>query len=69
LTLCASALVAQMELLEALACGAPVEIEEDNSRLHALLAHSLQHGIPDHISYAGTLTQAVWSVLAAGAAR
>ncbi len=58
-----------MELLEALACGTPVEIEEDNARLRALLEHSLQHGIPDHMSYAGTLTQAVWSVLAAGAAR
>lgn len=56
------------ELLEALACSAAVEIEEDNTRLAALYQRSVQQGIPDHTSYAATLTQAVWSVLASGAA-
>lgn len=55
-----------MELLEALACDAAVEIEEDNTRLTALYERSLRDGIPDHTAYAATLTQAVWSVLASG---
>lgn len=59
----------EMELLEALACGATVEIADDNERLHALHARALEHGIPDHVAYATTLTQAVWSVLAPGANR
>ena len=58
-----------MELLEALACAAAVEIEEDNTRLTALYQRSLRQGIPDHTAYAATLTQAVWSVLASGAAK
>ena len=59
----------EMELLEALACGATVEIADDNERLHALHARAVEHGIPDHVAYATTLTQAVWSVLAPGANR
>ena len=56
-----------MELLEALACGASVEIEADNARLTALQERSLRLGIPDHTAYAATLTRAVWSVLASEA--
>jgi hypothetical protein len=58
----------EMELLEALACGAEVEVEHDNARLNELLERSLQNGMPDHTSYASTLRDAVWSVLVPNAA-
>ena len=53
----------EQELLEALACGAKVEIEQDNARLLALKERAEREGVPDHVAYAQTLAQAIWSVL------
>lgn len=55
-----------MELLEAVACGAKVEIEEDNEKLLSLL-REVQGGIPNEFQYAEDLVRALWSVLIKGA--
>ena len=51
----------EMELLEALACNAEVEVAADNAKLQSLLQQRTR--VPDAEQYADELVKALWSVL------
>lgn len=50
-------------ILEGLACGCKVEVEDDNPKLNGLLRDAKERGVPDHKNYAEQLRKGILSCL------